>query len=949
MSRSSRFAYYWIAVFTIAIVVSSIHPVIASDASIKGPFVRGPVYPVSFDRDLRTLPRPQNQQHHITMQKEAPEIATGSTRRPDPVVQNWMSKKLMPATIRNFDGLDHSAGSGFPPDPNGDVGPNHYIQTVNTTAAIYDKTGTLITSFTFDDFFDGTGTPCDNAFRSDPVVLYDAMADRWLLSDFAFSGPGPFYECIAVSKTSDPVAGGWWQYGLLTDNSVLADYPKFGVWPDAYYMSGYIQPNYRVWALDRNSILAGGPLNEVHFDLSGVFFLIPSNLRGAAPPANSPNFFAAVDVFTSTALHLWKFHVDWTTPVNSTFTGPTDITVASYTNPGADIPEQSGNDLDPIRFRLMMQWQYRNFGGTESLWGNQTVDAGAGIYGIRWYEIRDPNGSPTVHQQGTYQPDTNHRWIGGLAVDQFGNMAVGYSVSSAAMFPAIRYSGRLAGDPLGTLPQGEASIIEGTGAQTGFVGNRWGDYTSMTVDPVDDCTFWYTNEYYATSGDEWKTRIGVFSFPGCLSADVTITKTAGPDPVVRGTNITYTLTATNNGPTDAQDMVIADATPVDTTFVSATPDAGGVCVTPAVGATGAITCTYAGATASGVSHVVTIVVKVDPDALSGTLITNAATVSSTTPDPFSLNNTASTTVTVAALAKSTAIDPLGRFVLFTTDGFGCVNFVLTYQAIHADGSPAGAPVQLVPCGAVGGDVVGIDLVQDGNEYWVSFGGSFTTESKYLMKINASGAITKPSKDVVKAASFGSTSGATALSLKGKDKLFLWIAGGSGAIYRAQLDKATLALLSMKKLSISTSNTDVLQVTQGATKYFLAMERPVRIFKGFGLTSKGLPDTTSWRLSPHTEGGHETGSVSADGRMALSNDANPPADQLYIQPLGTDGHATGQPVVVSPSNAGDIESADVSNTLTGKRFVVYFTDTGLYLQMVDASTGMKIGSRLLLYP
>lgn len=938
-----------IFLFAIAgLVIHRDYPVFASDSEIVGPVVRGPVLPVSFDRDVRTLPVPKNRQPHITLQREEPEAPAGPVV-PDPVVQRWPGKTPMPAPFRNFDGLDHTVASGFPPDPNGDVGPNHYIQTANTSIAIYDKTGVQLALFSYDDFFDGTGTPCDSSFRSDPVVLYDAMADRWFLSDFAFSGNGPFYECIAVSKTADPVAGGWWQYALLTDNNVLADYPKFGVWPDAYYMSAYLSPNIRVWALDRNSILSGGPLNTVSFDLSGFFFLLPSNLRGALPPAGSPNFFTSVNTSNSNIVHLWKFQVDWNTPLNSTFTGPTDITVANYTQPGPDLPELNGNALEPLRFRFMMQLQYRNFGGTESLWGNQTVDSGGGIYGIRWYEIQNPNGVPTVHQQGTYQPDSNFRWNGSLAVDQFGNMALGYSVSSAAMFPSIRYAGRLAGDPLGTLPQAEQSLIEGAGAQIGFVGNRWGDYSAMTVDPVDDCTFWFTNEYYATTGTDWSTRIGVFSFPGCLSADVSLAKTVSPNPVVRGTNLAYTLTATNNGATDAQNMQIADATPVSTTFVSATPDAGGVCVTPVVGGTGAITCTFAGATAPSAAHSVIIVVKVDPDAIPGSVITNTASAGSTTPDPFANNNTSTTSVTVAALARSTAADPLGRFVVFASDGFGCVNFVLIYQALHSDGTAAGQPVQLAPCGLVGGDVVGVDLLQDGNEYWVSFGGSFTTSFKYLMKIDATGGIIQSPKAVVPSAKFGSASGATALSRKGNDRLLLWIAGNGGTIYRAQIDKASLTAQSVKKTSIATSNKEALEITQGAPKYFLALERPDHVLKAFALNAKALPGATSWRLSPHTDGGHETGGVSADGGMAYSNDANPPAEQLYLQPLGSDGHPAGLPQVATPSNAGNIESADVTNPIAGKRFVIYASDSGVYLQSVDAVTGERTGPRTLLYP
>ena len=234
-------------------------------------------------------------------------------------------------------------------------------------------------------------------------------------------------------------------------------------------------------------------------------------MRGAEPPAGSPNYFVALG---SNLLRLWKFHVDWANPGNSTFAGPTNISVASFSSPG-DIPQPSpGEMVDSLGDRLMFQLQYRNFGAHESLWVNHTVVSG-GVTGVRWYELRSPGSSPFIYQQSTYQPDSSYRWMGSVAVDGQGNMAVGYSVSSNTLKPSIRYAGRLVTDPLGSLPQGENSIIEGTGVQLSGSG-RWGDYSAMTIDPVDDCTFWYTQEYYeVNSNRNWQTRIGSFKFPGC--------------------------------------------------------------------------------------------------------------------------------------------------------------------------------------------------------------------------------------------------------------------------------------------------------------------------------------------------------------------------------------------------------------------------------------------------
>ncbi|MDP2990140.1 MAG: hypothetical protein Q8O57_06195, partial [Kiritimatiellota bacterium] len=337
----------------------------------------------------------------------------------------------MPTPLENFKGLDLANwGSGWPPDSNGDVGPNHYIQAVNTSIGILSKSGTLQAAFTFDYFFEGTGTPCDGSNRGDPIVLYDSLANRWLIGDFAWTNVdnGPYYECIAVSKTADPISGGWWQYALLAHPTYLNDYPKLAVWSDAYYMSanlfdlfnggtGYTWQGVRVWALNRDDMISGAPaVRNVFFDLSpssGYGSLLPSHLHGAPPPAGTPNFFASID--EPNLFHLWKFHVDWNTPANSTFTGPTDLTVANFVMPCdaanilACVPQQGGEAVDALGDRLMMQLQYRNIGGVESLWANHTVANSSVVghpTGIRWYEIRNPNGTPVVYQQGTFQPDT---------------------------------------------------------------------------------------------------------------------------------------------------------------------------------------------------------------------------------------------------------------------------------------------------------------------------------------------------------------------------------------------------------------------------------------------------------------------------------------------------------------------------------------------------------------
>jgi hypothetical protein len=499
----------------------------APDAFLQGPEIGEPIGPAVYSGDLRDLPQlPAGAAPGQIPLLPIPgrERQAPKTNWVDPVVQTEQGTSQMPAPIITFAGLQGSdAGGWVPPDTNGDVGLTHYVQVVNIGIAMYDKaTGAQLVKVSYNDFFGNTNTLCDYSNRGDVVALYDQMAGRWLITDFGWVGSsGPYYECIAVSQTEDPVSGGWYFYALPanpTDPNSLNDYPKLGVWPDAYYMSAnmfYGQVSgARVWALDRNAMLNGQPMASVAFNLGSSYWsLLPSNVRGPQPPVGAPNYFVALD--DPNMLRVWKFHVDWANPGNSTLTGPVNVSVAPFSYLW-DIPQPAPGELvDSLGDRLMFQLQYRNFGTHESLWVNHTVGSG-GAAGVRWYELRDPGGAPpTLYQQGTYQPDGTYRWMGSLAVDGQGNMAVGYSASSTTVKPSIRYAGRLVTDPLGTLPQGEGTIIDGTGVQLSG-SNRWGDYSALTVDPVDDCTFWYTNEYYeVNSNRNWQTRIGAFKFPTC--------------------------------------------------------------------------------------------------------------------------------------------------------------------------------------------------------------------------------------------------------------------------------------------------------------------------------------------------------------------------------------------------------------------------------------------------
>ncbi|GAB4581439.1 MAG: hypothetical protein Fur0022_41860 [Anaerolineales bacterium] len=523
------------------------------------------VYPAVFNGDVRDLPQVGPTEKTLNVEFERPEDEKSDPSFIDPVAQTFEAPEVMPSPSQNFAGLDLTNwGAGWPPDTHGDVGPNHYIQAVNTSIGIYSKTGTQLAAFTFDTLFAGTGTPCDADNNGDPIVLYDNVSGRWIITDFAWTNTqnGPYYECIAVSQTADPVSGGWYFYGLRADDAShpwLNDYPKLGVWHDGIYMTANMfdcltstcssasYKGVRIWALNRNELINGLPLNYQYADLGSAYFsLVPANAKVTQAPAGTPNYMMSLQ--NSTTMYTWKLSIDWNNSANSTLTGPLATTIASYSN-AASVPQLGSSVLlDSLAGRLMVQLQYSNVGGNPALWVTHSVSTSSRA-GIRWYEFRNLSGTPSVYQQGTYSPDATHRWMGSLAVDSQGNMAVGYSASSSSIYPQIRYAGRLAGDALGTLGQGEATLVSGTGAQTSYT--RWGDYSSMTVD-VDGCTFWYTTEYYISTGTNWQTRIGSFAFPGC---------SGGPTPTPGPTN---TPTATPVPPTNTGFLSASANAPVTT-------------------------------------------------------------------------------------------------------------------------------------------------------------------------------------------------------------------------------------------------------------------------------------------------------------------------------------------------------------------------------------------------
>jgi hypothetical protein len=367
---------------------------------------------------------------------------------------------------------------------------------------------------------------------------------------------------VAVSTTSD-ATGTYNRYAFSFGDSDYSDYPKLGVWPDAYYMSfnvfldgsNFIGAN--ACALDRNAMIAGNNATIICFQQeSSVASLLPSDMDGTiTPAAGEPAFFMN---FGKNVLQLWAFHVDFTTPANSTFTGPTVLPVANFAAKCfRSCVAQPGTTqlLDALGDRPMYRLAYRQFpNGVESLVFNHSISTG-----VRWYEVRSPNGTPTVFQQGTFSPDPNTRWIGSIAMDQSGDMALGYSVSSKSVYPSIYFTGRVAADTLGSM-EGEQLIISGSGSQTGGQ-DRWGDYSAMTVDPADDCTFWYTQEYIPSTGSfNWNTRIANFIFPNCgassgATAALSATKLTFPKtPIGQTTSLPVTLTNTGTATLDLSNV-----------------------------------------------------------------------------------------------------------------------------------------------------------------------------------------------------------------------------------------------------------------------------------------------------------------------------------------------------------------------------------------------------------
>ena len=442
----------------------------------------------------------------------------------DPVLQKEVLPEVSATQGVSFDGI--STTGWIPPDNNLAVGPNHIGVIVNTDLAVYSKTGTLLSGPTnIPSLFAPIGGLC-TTYIVDPIVLYDRPADRWVVAGIGDNYAGSYGECVAVSTTNDP-AGSYSLY-FYSFGSTLNDYDKLSVWATASN-SAYLV-TYNMFApmgysgadlcgFDRDKMLAGkakaAMLCKMTPNTEGSY--LPSDMDGPATPADgTPGLFLTWQNNNPGQLYLRKLTLDFASGT-ATLSNPTVINVASDNLAcGSCVPQLgTSQQLDTLGDRLMYRFAIRHFPDHDRAVVSHAVSNG-GPVAVRWYEIHDPAGNVTLNQQGTFAPDSTYRWMSSLAEDQNANIGLGYSASSSNIYPAIRFTGRVPGDPAGSM-ESEASIIEGSGAQeNGTYAYRWGDYTAMQVDPIDDCTFWYVDEYQKASGYEnWTTRIASFAFTGC--------------------------------------------------------------------------------------------------------------------------------------------------------------------------------------------------------------------------------------------------------------------------------------------------------------------------------------------------------------------------------------------------------------------------------------------------
>ena len=637
----------------------------------------------SYDGDVRDLPQIPSRQHPELELLEPQDYFHTNAPLKTPIALSPAPLAAMPALTANFSGMSYldnyctggQCGNGHPPDTNGDVGLNHYIEGINEAYAIYDKaTGTRLAAFTEVSLWAGAGsTPCTTDPFGDPIVLYDQTADRWILTNLGFNLSGgnpvaPYYQCFAVSKSGDPVSGGWWLYAIRIDQSpvptnTLNDYPKFGIWNDGcFYMGadGFLNAasyNGQIFAgFNQSQMYAGLPVNFTLGFISGSanFAYFPAEMlgKGGSLPSPSTHEYFVQESSTSNA-----FNVRTITPgacnTGGTISAATSVAHATYNGVSSNIvpqppPATGSNTLDSLGNRIMQRVQYRKVGSAESLWVNHTTRVTGSNTSPQWGQINVTGGtvSTPIVQQGIFRPDTSlFRWMGSLAVDNGGNMALCYSTSNgtAPNYPSMQCAGRLSTDTLGQLPQGETNYVAGQGSGVFNCGgapcHRWGDYSSMSVDPTDDCTFWHTNEYYDSQADgsagNHQTQIIAFKYPSCTPVlpVVSITKSHVGDFTQGQVGASYTLTVTNNGPGYAWGTVtVTDTLPYPYLVATAISGSGWTCTLSS------LTCTRNDSLAAGASYpAITVTVNVASNA-PATVINTASSSGGGSANPSTAND-----------------------------------------------------------------------------------------------------------------------------------------------------------------------------------------------------------------------------------------------------------------------------------------------------------------------
>jgi len=624
--------------------------------------------------------------------RQYPFSETALPKGPDAAWQKTMGKSNEgKAPIVNFEG---QSTSSYPPDCNGTIGPNHYMQTVNTTYAIYSRTGTLLAGPTNMNLLFGSvsGATCNDG---DPLIQYDEMAGRWVAVEFSLCGSNDLM-LMAVSSTNDPT-GTWYQYSF--DVTDTPDYEKLGIWQDGYYMGTNTNSGNDIYVFERSKMLLGQPAQMIAFDnpnrpgpASNFLCVPPLDNDGVAAPAGTPGMFIAFndDAVGGGSDQLWLYELaaNWTTPASSTFTRVQQIGVTAFdsqfTASWDDITQPNTQKLDAVPQVIMNAPQYRNFGTYQTIVCCHSVDVDATNHaGIRWYELRKtpPATTWTVRQQGTFAPDGHSRWMGSVMLNGSGKIGMAYSISSSTVYPGIRYCGQSASayaSATGVMDIAETVIHTGTVAQTTY--NRWGDYALLSVDPNDDQTFWFSSEYVKTGGSSKGTKIASFKFGN----DPTVTTLAAT--AVAAPNATLNGTVNPNGLATTYYFQWGTSTAYGNTTTTTSAGSGTTAVAVSANITGLV---------AGTPYYFRLVATNSDGTAYGTDLTftpGAAVLTTTAATTITMNSAVSggnitsdggSPITARGVCWATTANPVATG-LHTTDGSGTGTFTSTITGLSAN-------------------------------------------------------------------------------------------------------------------------------------------------------------------------------------------------------------------------------------------------------------------------